>query len=406
MQVPFLRTSYWLKIFPARICVVDCLIRLILYSVCWLEDFDGQNCRMRFPSCSLGFALRPNPIKKGYTAFGDSYAAGIGTGKTSTWGCRQGRFSYPDFIASTVEDIDFQNLACSGATVQSLLSGGAYSQVDAWTNPTAADIATISIGGNDIGFYNILTACVLWVGGYWAGDCDAEVAKANEILSSSDLSANITLALKQIMDRNGNDTFKIYMTGYVTFFNETTPLCESSSFRIYNPHYDTTHKEKGQPWLTTAVRTQLNDVVMALNTMLSRIADSLNAYYANSQRVVFVDPNPAYAGHRWCEDGVHEPDNDRLDTWLFLSSSPDNSLPENPLGASESYDQEQSDQVAGPTFSLPDPITCKETLAQFNTVVSNDWYGKSTTSHCFGGTESKWSSYCRIRPSSSVLHSS
>lgn len=76
--------------------------------------------------------VRPNPIKQGYTAFGDSYAAGIGTGDTSTWICRNGRFSYPDLIASTVQAIDFQNLACSGATVQNILSGGANSQVDAW----------------------------------------------------------------------------------------------------------------------------------------------------------------------------------------------------------------------------------------------------------------------------------
>ncbi|CAF9936141.1 MAG: hypothetical protein ALECFALPRED_006712 [Alectoria fallacina] len=318
--------------------------------------------------------MRPNPIKRGYTAFGDSYAAGIGTGNTSTWGCRQGRFSYPDLIASTVRDIDFQNLACSGATVQNLLSGGAHSQVDAWANPSVTDIATLSIGGNDIGFYNILTACVLWVGGYWAGDCDTEVAKANEILASPDFSANIMSALKKILDKSGNDTFKIYMTGYVTFFNEITPLCESSSFRIYNPHYDTTHEEKGQPWLTTALRTQLNDVVVALNMMLSHITNSVNNDYANTQRVVFVDPNPAYTGHRWCEEGVYEPDNERLDTWLFLSSAPDNNLPDNPLSASESYNQQQSEQVAGPSFALPDPTTCRENLAQFHSNVGTDWY--------------------------------
>lgn len=79
-----------------------------------------------------GFAWRPNPIKTGYTAFGDSYAAGMGAGNTSPWGCRQGRFSYPDLIASSVPDIDFQNLACSGATVQNILSRGSHSQVDAW----------------------------------------------------------------------------------------------------------------------------------------------------------------------------------------------------------------------------------------------------------------------------------
>ena len=242
-------------------------------------------------------------------------------------------------------------------------------------NPSVTDIATLSIGGNDIGFYNILTACVLWVGGYWAGDCDTEVAKANEILASPDFSANIMSALKKILDKSGNDTFKIYMTGYVTFFNEITPLCESSSFRIYNPHYDTTHEEKGQPWLTTALRTQLNDVVVALNMMLSHITNSVNNDYANTQRVVFVDPNPAYTGHRWCEEGVYEPDNERLDTWLFLSSAPDNNLPDNPLSASESYNQQQSEQVAGPSFALPDPTTCRENLAQFHSNVGTDWYG-------------------------------
>ena len=244
------------------------------------------------------------------------------------------------------------------------------------TNPAVADIATISIGGNDIGFYNILTACVLRVGGYWAGDCDTEIAKAYGLLASPDLSAGIASALKQIIDKNGEKAFKVYMTGYVTFFNETTSLCESSSFRIYNPHYDDTHKEQGQPFLTMALRTRLNDVVIALNTMLSRITESVNADYADPQRVIFVDPNPAYAGHRWCEDGVYEPDNDRIDTWLFLSSSTDNNLPENPLGALESYNHELSQQLAGPNFPLPGPTTCKESLIHSSSVVGSDWYGK------------------------------
>lgn len=247
------------------------------------------------------------------------------------------------------------------------------------TNPAVADIATISVGGNDIGFYNILTACVLWVGGYWAGDCDTEITKAYELLASPDLAAGIASALKEIIEKNGEEAFKIYMTGYVTFFNETTSLCESSSFRIYSPHYDSSHKEEGQPFLTRALRTKLNDVVKALNAMLSRISDSINAEYADAQRAIFVDPNPAYAGHRWCEDGVLEPDNDRLDTWLFLSSSPDNNLPDNPNGALESYHHELSQQLAGPNFSLPDPATCREALKNSNSVVSSDWYGRSTT---------------------------
>lgn len=105
------------------------------------------------------------PIQKGYVAFGDSYAAGIGTGTTEGDGCRRGENSYPKQLAALPDgDIDFQNLPCSGAIVGEVLQGGKNSQIDAWTNPQNADIATLSIGGNDVGFYNILTACVLRVG--------------------------------------------------------------------------------------------------------------------------------------------------------------------------------------------------------------------------------------------------
>lgn len=248
------------------------------------------------------------------------------------------------------------------------------------TSPAVADIATISIGGNDIGFYNILTACVLRVGGYWAGDCDTEVAKAYDLLASPDLPADIASVLTQIIHTNGNEAFRIYMTGYVTFFNELTPLCDNSSFRLYNPHYDNSGKERGQPFLTRALRKQLNDVVIALNAMLIHVVESIDTCYTKSPKVVFIDPNPAYKGHRWCEEGVYEPENDRLDTWLFLSSSPDNNLPEHPLGAMESYNQEQSQQLSGPSFSLPDPKTCRSALIHRSSVLGNSWYGMSSVS--------------------------
>ena len=81
--------------------------------------------------------IKPNPIKKGYVAFGDSFAAGIGTGSTEWNGCRQGQFSYPKLIAATAAHIkpDFQNLACSGAVIDDLLQGDPKSQVDSWVNP-------------------------------------------------------------------------------------------------------------------------------------------------------------------------------------------------------------------------------------------------------------------------------
>lgn len=177
------------------------------------------------------FKYDPFQIKKGYVAFGDSYAAGIGTGMTDSGGCRQGQFSYPKQLAKiatdTVGDVDFQNYPCSGAVVSDVLEGGGKSQIDKWKNPKNADIATISIGGNDVGFYNVLTACVLRVGLFkLPGNCDEQVKKAHDIINGRDLSTDINLALNQILAKSGRDDFKVYVTGYPAFFNDQTDYCD------------------------------------------------------------------------------------------------------------------------------------------------------------------------------------
>src|SRR2546429_8224591 len=109
---------------------------------------------------SVGTGVEPSatvqrlPIQKGYVAFGDSYAAGIGTGTTQGGGCRQGENSYPQQLAAqAANQIDFQNLPCSGAKVGEIVQGGKDSQIDAWTNPQNSVIASLSIGGNDVRFY-------------------------------------------------------------------------------------------------------------------------------------------------------------------------------------------------------------------------------------------------------------
>lgn len=164
------------------------------------------------------------PIKTGYVAFGDSYAAGIGTGVTEGSGCRRGQFSYPQQLASLAPEADFQNLPCSGAIVTDVR--GDSGQISAWSNPERADIATISIGGNDIGFYNILTACVLRVGQGFAGNCDEAISKAYEIINGRELSENVIAALREILTKSGRDDFKIYQTGYPSFFNDATESCD------------------------------------------------------------------------------------------------------------------------------------------------------------------------------------
>lgn len=173
-------------------------------------------------------------IKTGYVAFGDSYAAGVGTGMTATGGCRQGQFSYPKLLASQAGgtgDIDFQNLPCSGAIVSEVLQGGGASQIDDWTNPGNADIATLSIGGNDIGFAKILIACVLRAWQRMSGDCNQELGKAYGYMDPVDsrLKVDMMTAMDQIIRKSGRDDSRLFVTGYPTFFNAETEYCDCES---------------------------------------------------------------------------------------------------------------------------------------------------------------------------------
>lgn len=159
-------------------------------------------------------------------AFGDSYAAGIGTGTTEGSGCRQGQYSYPKQIRSLIRDERaFQNLPCSGAVVTEVLEGEG-SQITSWTNPENFDFATLSIGGNDIGFYNILTACVIRFGMGAAGKCDEQISKAYAVINGRALYGDVQTALNQILNKAGSDDFKIVVTGYPSFFNDVTTYCD------------------------------------------------------------------------------------------------------------------------------------------------------------------------------------
>lgn len=98
------------------------------------------------------------PIKTGYVALGDSFGAGMGTGKTSSDACRVGSNNFGDLLNKWTNNanVDFQKRVCSGDT-----SVGLNRQIDEWTNPSMADVATISMGGNDLGFSNLVWYCVL-----------------------------------------------------------------------------------------------------------------------------------------------------------------------------------------------------------------------------------------------------
>jgi GDSL-like Lipase/Acylhydrolase family len=107
-------------------------------------------------SFALVAAAAPAAGADDYVALGDSYSSGVGTGSyTLSSSCRRGVFAYPWLVSQQRPNTSLTFVACSGATTTSLMSSQIGSVVP------GTDIVTVTIGGNDIGFSDLIVQCTL-----------------------------------------------------------------------------------------------------------------------------------------------------------------------------------------------------------------------------------------------------
>ena len=109
-------------------------------------------------------AVAGEPPPAGYVALGDSYTAGPGipTEVPEPPGCGRSDRNYPHRVAATLGE-PLHDVSCSGAGTahltgpQPLAEGANPPQLDALDRNTA--VVTLGIGGNDIGFGEIVESC-------------------------------------------------------------------------------------------------------------------------------------------------------------------------------------------------------------------------------------------------------
>ena len=115
-----------------------------------------------------------------YVALGDSYTAGPGIPNhiPESGGCGRSDHNYPHLVAAALEIEQFTDVSCGSATTdhmahaQPLAGGGMLTgaqvkpasltngpQLDALSDNV--DLVTLGIGGNDIGFGEIIVACAI-----------------------------------------------------------------------------------------------------------------------------------------------------------------------------------------------------------------------------------------------------
>jgi lysophospholipase L1-like esterase len=111
-----------------------------------------------------------------YVALGDSYSSGVGSGSYdhSSGDCKRSTKAYPELWASAHALSSFAFTACAGAR-----TGDVVGQLGPVNSTTS--LISFSIGGNDAGFSDVMTTCVL----YSESTCLNRVAQARTFVEGS-----------------------------------------------------------------------------------------------------------------------------------------------------------------------------------------------------------------------------
>ncbi|KAI1469574.1 SGNH hydrolase [Daldinia caldariorum] len=301
----------------------------------------------------------------GFIALGDSYSAGIGTGVDGKEDdCRRGLGAHAVLIASDLlasqggrNSTTFQFLSCTGATTEQILSsrdGSRDSQIDAFNTSLPADFALLSIGGNDLGFFDIMNACVFRFYNFYSRACETALKNARDQIESDEFTRRLEIIIIEILERvrwEKKQYFTITVTGYARFFNDVTDDCDEMSFGVW----------WNGPKLKKDLRIRMNAMVLTVNAKIRETIETINSHFIKD-KVIFIDYDRGFDGHRFCEEGVKEPDYDREDTWFFLVGGPDNAR----NGTRSNH--VSNVQTLPLTSALVDPSSCLEPAQ-----ASGDW---------------------------------
>lgn len=146
-----------------------------------------------------------------YVALGDSYSSGVGAGGTSG-SCGRSPGAYAALWAKANSPASFTFAACQGATTSDVIS----SQLSALHASTT--LVSITIGGNDVGFGNIMETCVLKS----TSTCVSTVAAAEKYANST-LPGRLDATLADIRAHAPNA--KVVVLDYPVFYDLGAWFC-------------------------------------------------------------------------------------------------------------------------------------------------------------------------------------
>ncbi|KRC60573.1 hypothetical protein ASE14_06120 [Agromyces sp. Root81] len=145
-----------------------------------------------------------------YAALGDSYAAGLGAGSYLETSCYTSSKGYPALLDADANLALAARPACRGATTADVIA----TQVPAL--PANVARVTLTAGGNDVGFANVMQNCFVLVN----STCESHIVAGETIVQSGVLAQNVRNAIAAIVAKA--PTARVVVTGYPLLFAPTS----------------------------------------------------------------------------------------------------------------------------------------------------------------------------------------
>lgn len=142
-----------------------------------------------------------------YAAIGDSFAAGTGGRSYLDTSCYRSSNGYPKLLDADANLRLVAFPACSGASTAEVIS----QQVPAI--PSTTRVVTVTVGGNDVKFADVMQNCFVWV----TGSCTTYIAQGSAIAASAGFATSIRNVVSAVKAKAPNA--KVIVTGYPLLFH-------------------------------------------------------------------------------------------------------------------------------------------------------------------------------------------
>ncbi|MFI6018192.1 SGNH/GDSL hydrolase family protein [Streptomyces sp. NPDC051287] len=220
-----------------------------------------------------------------YTALGDSYASAPGVADQVDPTCKRSDHNYPSQTARQ-NHWRLTDVTCSGATTDDIggPQGGVAPQLTAVTR--TADVVSVTIGGNDIGFSSDLATCAGLTSSNPAGaPCQAHFTAdgVDQLATRIDETAPKVAAVLHAVQQRAPHA-RVVVVGYPDLFPDDGVGCTSSSVPLAAGDF-----------------AYLRDTEKKLNAMLTRVAHRSGARYVDTYTPTVGHDMCHPAGERWIE---------------------------------------------------------------------------------------------------------